>query len=85
MVIDIRYLHNSVPEYLLYFTFDQSLEQLADLVLTHFNTFLLRYVFMLFLYICILSISLHIIKQILSSKAEHKYQIQLLVYSLFLA
>lgn len=39
MVIYIRYLHISVPEYLLFFTFDQSLEQLADLVLTHLNTF----------------------------------------------
>lgn len=57
MVIYIRYLHISVPEYLLFFTFDQSLEQLADLVLTHLNTFFffLRYVFMLFLYIRILS------------------------------
>lgn len=39
MVTDIRYLHSSVPEYLLFFTFDRSLEQLADLVLTHLNTF----------------------------------------------
>lgn len=46
MVIEIRYLHSSVPEYLLFFTFDQSLEQLADLVLTHLNTFFFSFYIM---------------------------------------
>lgn len=60
MVIYIRYLHISVPEYLLFFTFDQSLEQLADLVLTHLNTFFFFYVmclccFYIFVY-CLLLI-----------------------------
>lgn len=55
MVIYIRYLHISVPEYLLFFTFDQSLEQLADLVLTHLNTFFFLCCFYIFVY-CLLLI-----------------------------